>query len=56
MMYKIWEAVFSMHKIDKIKADKCMNHIGASFNLNIFINKNKDQTKTLQTDRCMTLS
>jgi hypothetical protein len=56
MMYKIWEAVFSMHKIDQIKTGKCMNHVGALFNLKIFINRNSDQTKTLQTDKCMTPS
>jgi hypothetical protein len=33
-----------------------MHHIGARFNLKIFINRKRDQTKTLQTDKCMTLS
>jgi hypothetical protein len=45
-----------MHKIDQIKTDKCMNHIGARFNLKIFINRKRDQTKTLQIDKCMALS
>jgi hypothetical protein len=33
-----------------------MNYIGAPFNLKIFTNRNRDLTKTLQTDKCMTLS
>jgi len=33
-----------------------MNYIGAPFNLKIFINRTRDQTKPLQTDKCMTLS
>jgi hypothetical protein len=33
-----------------------MNHIGARFILKIFINRKRDQTKTLQIDKCMALS
>jgi hypothetical protein len=32
------------------------DHIGAPFNLKIFINGNRARTEALQTDKCMTLN